>query len=216
MSKKFEISYEQVDKYEVETRSHFLILHFVKTDMQNNYLKIEIEAEENKTHILFYVSLALILVVTVGIICGIVVLLKRYCCKDAEVHSISPFQAEDWLQQADARYEQIMKESPEGFYDKTCNAYEQEKCMVCLLNFTEGQPTRMLKCKHVFHKDCIEEWVKSKINNIPKCPTCNTDLTEERPAGYVEVQGEIVHASATNNLIPGAISDNRNFEASPC
>jgi hypothetical protein len=39
--------------------------------------------------------------------------IRRYCSKRIVVYPINPSQAEDWLLQANTRYENILKESPE-------------------------------------------------------------------------------------------------------
>ena len=51
-------------------------------------------------------------------------------------------------------------------------------CGLCLLNYeTDGQNTRAIACGHVFHKDCIEAWQKTRIREQPfqqpTCPLCN-------------------------------------------
>lgn len=61
-------------------------------------------------------------------------------------------------------------------------------CPVCLEPFAEGQPTRILKCTHGFHKECIDSWL---LNSL-KCPLCrssvlnslNTTQTEPYPIYY--------------------------------
>eukprot|EP00826_Nyctotherus_ovalis_P054401 TRINITY_DN7121_c0_g1_i10.p3 TRINITY_DN7121_c0_g1~~TRINITY_DN7121_c0_g1_i10.p3 ORF type:complete len:191 (+),score=32.66 TRINITY_DN7121_c0_g1_i10:833-1405(+) len=186
--------------------------------MTGKHLKIEVKAEEDKTRVLFYVVLVLILVGAVGIICGIVVIIKRFCCKEQEVVNDNPFLSEEWINNSEARYNRIMKESPESFYDTKNNTYEQDKCVICLVDFSEAQPIRRLKCRHIFHKVCIEEWVKSKINTIPKCPTCNSDLTKERPRGFAELheaqsQVENLTRNTTSNLIPPAAGSVANSRA---
>lgn len=213
--KNLEIDYGIEEDHEVETKSYVLTFYYIKTDMSGNRLKIEVNAEEDKTRVLFYVVLVLILVGAVGVICGVVVIIRRFCCKEQEVVSENPFLSEEWIRNSEARYSKIMKESPEGFYDTKKNTYEQDKCVICLVNFSEGQPIRRLNCRHIFHKACIEEWVKAKINTIPKCPTCNSDLTKERPRGFAESheaasQVESLTRNTTSNLIPPATANAAN------
>lgn len=35
-------------------------------------------------------------------------------------------------------------------------------CSVCLGDFDEEDLVRVTKCRHVFHSECIEEWVVKK------------------------------------------------------
>ncbi|MBA3816467.1 MAG: hypothetical protein H0X29_08105 [Parachlamydiaceae bacterium] len=49
----------------------------------------------------------------------------------------------------------------------------QKTCMICLENIhlnarCKEEEERVLKCRHVFHSECIERWVKLKHN----CPLC--------------------------------------------
>ncbi|KAH7433180.1 hypothetical protein KP509_07G057800 [Ceratopteris richardii] len=46
-------------------------------------------------------------------------------------------------------------------------------CVVCLVDFEEGETLCQLpKCKHVFHKDCIDMWLSSHTT----CPLCRYSL----------------------------------------
>jgi len=46
----------------------------------------------------------------------------------------------------------------------------EESCVICFDVFQTGDQCRKLKCKHVFHKDCVEPWVKAHSN----CPLCRS------------------------------------------
>ncbi|TYJ97406.1 RING-H2 finger protein ATL39-like [Cucumis melo var. makuwa] len=46
-------------------------------------------------------------------------------------------------------------------------------CSICLDEFTEGEICRMLpKCKHVFHRFCIDQWLPNERN----CPVCRSPV----------------------------------------
>lgn len=47
-----------------------------------------------------------------------------------------------------------------------------EKCPVCCEIYKAGEYKRELNCKHVFHKKCVDKWLK----NNPNCPNCRKDL----------------------------------------
>jgi len=54
-----------------------------------------------------------------------------------------------------------------------------ERCLVCLSDFESGEISRQLvKCQHVFHKDCIDEWLTTGRNS---CPLCRGKGVEEGP-----------------------------------
>ena len=48
----------------------------------------------------------------------------------------------------------------------------KEICCVCMENFSCNQEVYRLDCKHIFHKNCLDEWIKYK----PECPTCRNTL----------------------------------------
>lgn len=45
-------------------------------------------------------------------------------------------------------------------------------CSVCLEDFELGETLKKIKCKHEFHKSCIETWLKSNIT----CPVCKMEM----------------------------------------
>ncbi|KAF2284112.1 hypothetical protein GH714_019163 [Hevea brasiliensis] len=57
-----------------------------------------------------------------------------------------------------------------------------ELCAVCLSEFAVDETVRDLKCKHVFHKDCLDKWL---LQCRSTCPLCRTKvLPDEVVAGY--------------------------------
>lgn len=49
---------------------------------------------------------------------------------------------------------------------------EIDVCSICLENMEINPKCVILKCKHYFHKDCIDFWLEEKTN----CPMCKTEL----------------------------------------
>lgn len=62
--------------------------------------------------------------------------------------------------------------------DKDYNHYicEQKltdyQCIICLNEFDLGQSLTLLKCKHIYHKSCLELWFDKKRT----CPLCNISI----------------------------------------
>ncbi|KAK6929330.1 Zinc finger, RING-type [Dillenia turbinata] len=58
---------------------------------------------------------------------------------------------------------------------------EGGSCSVCLCEFKEGEPVRVLpECLHSFHVPCIDMWLYSHTN----CPICRTDaMPTQEPVG---------------------------------
>ncbi|CAL5203853.1 unnamed protein product [Lathyrus oleraceus] len=49
-------------------------------------------------------------------------------------------------------------------------------CSVCLCDFEEGEKVRRLKCKHAFHKDCLDKWLQ---DYLATCPLCREQVLPE-------------------------------------
>ena len=48
----------------------------------------------------------------------------------------------------------------------------QEKCTICLSEFEDGEDVRRLPCMHLFHIECVDQWL---VTN-KKCPICRVDI----------------------------------------
>ena len=51
-------------------------------------------------------------------------------------------------------------------------AGEEEKCIICLLDFENNEEVRKYTCNHVFHPMCIDSWLVNNSN----CPICKRDM----------------------------------------
>ena len=47
-----------------------------------------------------------------------------------------------------------------------------DKCIICQYEFQSNEKVKVLPCKHCFHPDCIDEWLK----NQKACPYCKTEV----------------------------------------
>ena len=52
---------------------------------------------------------------------------------------------------------------------------EKKNCVICLEDFKNGENVINLPCIHLFHKNCIKNWLK----NQNSCPICKFKLTKE-------------------------------------
>ena len=68
----------------------------------------------------------------------------------------------------DISYKKVSKGITEG----------NEKCVICYENFMKNESLKMTQCFHLFHFQCIQKWVESKINEVelPECPICRRKL----------------------------------------
>lgn len=75
----------------------------------------------------------------------------------------------------------ILSECIKVEYDPKFNTYSQKECIICLDEFAPRATIRILGCRHIFHDNCIEGWIKSDFNINPKCPSCGNDLLNSKP-----------------------------------
>ena len=54
-------------------------------------------------------------------------------------------------------------------YESTHGSEEHADCAVCLCKIGGGEEIRVLKCDHVFHRDCLDRWVGFKNATCPLC-----------------------------------------------
>lgn len=53
--------------------------------------------------------------------------------------------------------------------DDTKKQHKDKQCLVCLDEFALKQPVRVLKCHHVFHRECVDRWLCESHNSCPVC-----------------------------------------------
>lgn len=59
------------------------------------------------------------------------------------------------------------------------NKSSESKCSICLEEQNDDNKFKSTRtCKHLFHADCLFEWVNTQQNlhRTPKCPNCRTVL----------------------------------------
>jgi len=138
-TKRLELKLEKEYNDEVKTKAPYITFYYVKTDQKNYHLAIEIEAEDEKSHMLY------LLCSNIHGISG-----NNICVDNSDkvlllqATELNPFQSEEWVLEAEDRYNAILKESSEGLYSNEFNKFDQKKCVICLIKFTEGQRTRVV------------------------------------------------------------------------
>jgi hypothetical protein len=60
-------------------------------------------------------------------------------------------------------------------YIKQSKPNEEDICSVCLIAVKKGDRAYELSCKHIFHKTCLEPWLKKST----VCPNCRRNIAEE-------------------------------------
>lgn len=54
--------------------------------------------------------------------------------------------------------------------------YGSKECNVCIESYKEGDNLTRLPCNHVFHEECIKNWL---CNENVKCPVCRSDTRQK-------------------------------------
>ncbi|MFS8015612.1 putative transcription factor C2H2 family [Helianthus anomalus] len=68
-----------------------------------------------------------------------------------------------------AQYLKLIEDkNPSGRY-KVAVGGESKECSVCLSVLEDGDAVRRLKCRHVFHKGCVDKWLEQDRATCPIC-----------------------------------------------
>ncbi|XP_057300103.1 RING finger protein 11-like [Hydractinia symbiolongicarpus] len=59
----------------------------------------------------------------------------------------------------------LIQHLPSGTYDGT---KKKRECVICMGDFCVGDPIRFLPCMHIYHKECIDDWLLRSFT----CPSC--------------------------------------------
>ena len=73
-------------------------------------------------------------------------------------------------------------------YKKEYNQYGGG-CSICLTEFKKKSKVSITSCKHVFHYQCIHDWLYKNVRN-PKCPNCNHEILNDADENNVNKEKE--------------------------
>ncbi|KAI4345205.1 hypothetical protein L6164_012348 [Bauhinia variegata] len=91
----------------------------------------------------------------------------------------------------------IEEKNPTIRFTKRLKQPENMECRVCLSEFEEGEKVRNLKCKHTFHKDCLDKWLQQCWATCPLCR--NQVLPENVVAKYRRLQNQTENDDANHD-----------------
>ena len=84
------------------------------------------------------------------------------------------------------------------------NEHKEECCAICKENFELEENIITLTCSHIFHSDCISEWIKYKS----ECPVCRKPIeTKDIDDDLPEIDVLIDSDSDLPDLEEGSYSD---------
>ncbi|KAI5243141.1 hypothetical protein E4T43_04341 [Aureobasidium subglaciale] len=71
--------------------------------------------------------------------------------------------------------------------EDSINLTSEQRCLVCLCDFEQDEEARRLvKCNHLFHKECIDQWLTKGRNSCPLCRGQGVD-EKERPINDTDI-----------------------------
>jgi hypothetical protein len=78
--------------------------------------------------------------------------------------------------------EEILQQLPEIDVDLSKLDDDNKNCVICLQDFQNGEKATFLPCFHIFHTECIKNW----LQNENTCPICKFKLTLDNLNGQGE------------------------------
>ncbi|KAL4454981.1 hypothetical protein ABPG74_006363 [Tetrahymena malaccensis] len=103
--------------------------------------------------------------------------------------NVESYQDEDEIQCEDQEDGGFSKDiecqrNQENEVEKQQNPVQEEQCSVCLIEFQENDKIRITICDHIFHSECLLQWLKSQEN----CPNCRKDLQRRKLKYWYSIQ----------------------------
>ncbi|KAM3836389.1 E3 ubiquitin-protein ligase RNF149 [Vipera latastei] len=77
-----------------------------------------------------------------------------------------------------------------------CWAIDTENCAICIENYKAKDTVRLLPCKHIFHKLCIDPWLLEQRT----CPMCKLDIL--KALGYWGESKKVAVPESMSSNIP--------------
>eukprot|EP00347_Sterkiella_histriomuscorum_P011993 403370304 len=120
-----------------------------------------------------------VLITLLVCICLIILRIKGYICRASylrqqqAIHIQRQERNEQELSRLVVAFE---KYYPVTNYSNIINKGNQTDCVICFEEYKPEAQVRQMRCNHIFHDQCIMEWIKNKIDK-PDCPTCRQDLS---------------------------------------
>ncbi|CAD8053246.1 unnamed protein product [Paramecium sonneborni] len=180
-------------------RFNRLILTVVVPDTCEFFFKISVPSDDSEVNtnlmlIYFLVSLAIVLVLT-----WIIVTLIRYRQRNRIQNEVSLNQQSSNQQQRRSQNNGISIQQLDYFMkktlwknldqiqrikDKKIDIRQFEACTVCLIEYDKDSICRVTPCVHVFHADCLQQWMVDKKHET--CPMCREELNLQALEKFAE------------------------------
>ncbi|CAK75191.1 unnamed protein product (macronuclear) [Paramecium tetraurelia] len=198
-SKYANVPLSELNKNPDLNRFERLLITIVAPDTCQFYFNISIPPDDSSLNtnlmlIYFLVSLAVVLVLT-----WIIVTLIRYRQRNRVQNEIQLNQQQLSQQQRRGQKNGINSQQLDHYMrkilwknlshhpkikERRIDPKQFEACTVCLIEYDEGAICRVTPCVHVFHADCLHQWMVEKKHET--CPMCREDLNEQALEKFAE------------------------------
>ncbi|KAF8489398.1 hypothetical protein JB92DRAFT_3013445 [Gautieria morchelliformis] len=86
---------------------------------------------------------------------------------------------------------EIIKPSNLPEYEKSGKVASNtiERCLICLDDYEPENDLRLLTCRHVFHKLCVDRWLEQGRNNCPACRSKGVQTGDDLPTSPSPMAG---------------------------
>ncbi|CDW89357.1 xaa-pro aminopeptidase [Stylonychia lemnae] len=151
-----------------------------------NYIRQIYNDQQYNPFILVFAVFGGVLITLLICICLIVLRIKGYICRSSYLRQRQAIhegrQQERNIERLEEEFviiiAKINKELPTLVFKHIYNKGNQTDCVICFEEYLPESVVRQTKCKHIFHDQCLMEWVRNKLDK-PDCPTCRQDILIE-------------------------------------
>ena len=129
------------------------------------------------SNIIHYNNIIFTIYLTYVIIIGISYIIHRYSCIN-QVQDGDDILDNENLEEMNENLEEMNEDLEENNLDLENNIINNKDiiCVICLEEFTNRENILQLKCKHYYHKLCLQKWLDSNPKKI--CPICKYKIME--------------------------------------
>jgi ribosomal protein S27E len=100
----------------------------------------------------------------------------------------------------------VGSEADVGDHEEAGGPAEERSCPICLNELVAGEEARLLLCHHMFHRQCVDEWLRVNAS----CPTCRKSIlpdTGGTPAAPAPTT--VISATTSTSSLHSAVVERR-------